>query len=105
MNHVSICCLKKSAINQINSYLSSIGREQFSPEYIKAIKNPVISEEIHNTLELNFRGFFIDISHSDNPDEANMYALVLDSAINGRFTDVLMLHTNFEPSSIKQMLM
>ncbi|MFX2257866.1 hypothetical protein V6380_13940 [Acinetobacter variabilis] len=105
MNHVSICSLKQSTINQINSYLSSIGRKQFTPDYIKAIKNPVMSEEIQNTLELNFRGFFIDISHSDNPDEANMYALVLDSAINGRFTDVLMLHPNFEPSSIKQMLM
>ena len=62
MNHVSICSLKKSVINQINSYLSSIGREQFSPDYIKAIKNPVMSEEIQNTLELNFRGFFIDIA-------------------------------------------
>lgn len=105
MNHVSICSLKKPAIHKINSYLASIGREQFSPDYIKAIKNTAISDEIQNTYGLNFRGFFIDLSHSENPEETNMYALVLNSAVNGRYTDVLMLHPNFEPSSIEQMLM
>lgn len=105
MNHLSICSLKKPIVHKINSYLASIGRQKFSPEYIKAIKNSAIFDEILNTNALNFRGFFIDLSHSENPDESNKYALVLNSAVNGSYTDVLMLHSNFEPSSVEQILM
>lgn len=105
MKHTSICGLNKNAINKINDYLSSVSYEPFSSDFIKAIKNSHISNEIESTFGLNFRGFFIDLSHSENTEEANMYGLVLNTAINGSYTDVLMLHPNFEPSSINQILM
>lgn len=105
MKHASISGLKKTTINKINNYLTSTGYEPFSTDFIKAIQNPHISNEIENTLGLNFRGFFIDLSHSENPVEANMFGIVLNSAINGSYTDVLLLHPNFEPSSINQILM
>lgn len=105
MNYVSISSLKKSTIQKINNYLCSIGREPFSLEYIKAVSNPLLFEEIQNTQALYFRGFFIDLSHSEKPDEANMFALVLKSVVSGFYTDVLMLNPKLEPSSIRQTLL
>lgn len=105
MKHASISGLEKTTINNINNYLNFTCHEPFSTDFIKAIQNTHISNEIENTLGLNFRGFFIDLSHSDNPEEANMLGIVLSTAINGSYTDVLLLHPNLEPSGIKQILM